>query len=183
MPEAQPQAEATDPWVTLARIVKPQGRRGEMAAELFTDKVERFARLSRVYLCPADGPPRAFPLLRAWAHQGRVVLALEGVADMEAARQWVGAEVRVPAAERVVAPAGHYFISELEGCAVWDRDRALGRVQGLTDVPGAAPLLQVASPDGEILIPFAAAYVRRVDTAARRIEMELPAGMAELNQP
>lgn len=181
-PEQESAAMPGD-WVALARIVKPQGRHGEMAAELFTDGVERFSQLQRVVLFPVAGAPETFPLERAWPHQGRVVLALGGIGDIDAARRWVGAEVRVPLAERIVPAPGRYFISDLRGCTVWDHGRALGQVSGWTELPGAAPLLEVASPDGEILIPFAAAYLRRVDLTARRIEMDLPAGMAEVNHP
>ncbi len=183
MPQKLEPAATQGDWVALARIVKPQGRRGEMAAELFTDGVERFYQLQRVVLFPLTGAPETFPLERAWPHQGRVVLALAGIGDMDAARRWVGAEVRIPRAERIVPAPGRYFISELRGCAVYDHGRALGPVSGWTELPGAAPLLEVAGPDGEILIPFAAAYLRGVDLAARRIDMDLPAGMAEVNQP
>lgn len=176
-------APAENGWVALARIVRPHGRRGEMSAELLTDDAGRFAGLQRVFLCAAGQPPQSFALRHAFPHQDRVVLALEGITDMAAARGWTGAEVCLPAAERMAPPPGRYFISELVGCAVWDHGRLLGRVAAVTELPGAAPLLAVTAGEREILIPFAASYLRVVDTAARRVEMDLPAGMAELNAP
>lgn len=171
-----------DAWVTVARIVKPHGLAGAVTAELFTDHARRFAGVSRVFLCREGQPPCPFPLLQAQPHQDRVVLRLEGIDDLAAAQRWAGAEVRLPAAERLAPPPGRYLISDLTGCAVWDRGRRLGAVTAVTELPGAAPLLEIRGAGGEeILVPFAAAYLQQVDAAARLIEMRLPAGMAELN--
>jgi 16S rRNA processing protein RimM len=48
---------------------------------------------------------------------------------------------------------------------------------------GPVPLLIVRGPQGEILIPWAKDYLRRIDLAARRVEMALPEGLVELNGP
>jgi 16S rRNA processing protein RimM len=37
--------------VTVARVLRPHGRRGEVAAEILTDFPERLTRLKQVYLC------------------------------------------------------------------------------------------------------------------------------------
>lgn len=180
----EPRTGAGADWVTVARIVKPHGLAGEMTVELFTDDPGRFAGVARVFLCAERRAPQPFAVRGARPHQGRVVLRLEGIADLEAARAWVGAEVRLPAAERRPPPPGRYFISDLVGCRVWDREDCVGAVTAITELPGAAPLLVVAGAGGEeILVPFAAAYLRRVDAAAGCIEMELPGGMAGLNEP
>ncbi len=176
-------SEVPPSWVTLARVARTQGRKGELAADLLTDIPDRFAALARVWLLAAGGERRAFELRHTWMHKGRIVLALAGLDDLTAAEPWVGAEVQVPAAERARAPEGSYFISDLEGCQVFDRGRPLGPVTAIEEVPGAAALLHVASPAGELLIPFAAEYVESVSLADRRLALRLPEGLAEINQP
>ena len=48
---------------------------------------------------------------------------------------------------------------------------------------GPAPLLVVRGPQGEMLIPFAKSYLRRIDLDAKRVEMALPEGIVDLNSP
>jgi len=44
-------------------------------------------------------------------------------------------------------------------------------------------LLVVRGAAGEVLIPFAKSYLRRLDLAGKRVEMALPEGLVELNSP
>lgn len=171
-------------FVTIARVVKTQGRKGEIGAELTTDFPQRFAALSRVFLWRPPAAPQSFALRHHWFHKGLVILALAGVEDMTAAEAWLGAEVQVPAVERVPAPAGSYFVSDLIGCEVFageDEASSLGRLHGIAPVAGAADLLEVRDTEGrEVLIPFAVEYLVRVDLAARRIRLRLPPGLLDL---
>ncbi len=176
-------SESPPAWVTVARVAKTQGRKGELAADLLTDVPGRFAGLDRLWLLARSGERRAFVLRHHWPHKGRVVLELDGIADLTAASAWVGAEVQVPAAERAPAPAGAYFVSDLVGCQVFDHGRPLGEVAAVEEVPGAAALLHVAALAGELLIPFAAAYVESVSLAERRLALRLPDGLTAINQP
>lgn len=169
-------------WVTLARIVKTQGRMGGLAADLLTGIPDRFAGLDRLWLLHASGGRREFALRGHWPHKGRVVLELEGIGDLTAASAWVGAEVQVPASQRVPAPEGAYFISDLEGCRVFDRGKPMGEITAVEEVPGAAALLHVAAPAGEVLIPFAAEFVESVSLAERRLSFRLPEGLLDINR-
>ncbi|MGH9417758.1 MAG: ribosome maturation factor RimM [Terriglobales bacterium] len=182
---APPPRVADDEWVALGRVVKTQGRRGELAVEPQTDIPGRFDQLEGVWLRAAGASPASparFRLLRHWPHQGRQVLALEGIEDLTAAERWVGAAVLLPAAERAPAPAGSYFFSDLEGCAVFDRGQRVGEVTAVEAVAGAPHLLHVTRAGGqpEALIPFAADYITAVSLAGRRLDLQLPAGLLEL---
>jgi ribosomal 30S subunit maturation factor RimM len=57
----------------------------------------------------------------------------------------------------------------------------LGVVTDVLD-SGGTHILQVGGAQGEILIPFAQAYLRKVDLGQRRIEVVLPEGLADLNK-
>ncbi len=112
-------------------------------------------------------------------------------------------EVFVPIEERAKLSAGQYFVSDLIGCSVFEIPaaesklaspacgaetvpRALGEVRDVF-FPGegqpGTPLLQVMSPQGELLIPLAVDICTRIDTAGRRIEVVLPEGLASVNAP
>lgn len=168
-------------WVTIARVVKTQGRFGELAAAMETDDPERFAALSRVFLHRPPAAPVAFPLKRHWFHKGWVVLELEGIADLNAAEPWVGAEVVLPLEERAPLPPGRWYYTDLEGCTVFDGDTAVGVLTAVEEMPGGE-MLHVRSEAGEdLLIPFVSAWTHAVDLDARTIRMQLPAGLLELN--
>jgi 16S rRNA processing protein RimM len=76
------------------------------------------------------------------------------------------------------------YISDLVDCEVVDLASAAVAVGKVTDVDREAGLLVVQPPRGqEVLIPFAKAYLVRIDTIAKRIEMRLPDGLLEINAP
>jgi 16S rRNA processing protein RimM len=205
--------DVSSQWIVLAQILRPQGRRGEVLADLFTDFPERFTQHPQVWLAPAgfaDSTEQSSPLadpkaptpqptevaahwLPVGKNAGRIVLHFTGVDTIEQAEQLAGTEVLVPLTERVPLEPGSAYISDLVGCTLYDRGHALGIVEsvefpttpdGTRRLEDAAPLLAVTSPEGdEILIPYANAFLRELDTAAKSIHMDLPEGLAEINRP
>ncbi|MDP9038687.1 MAG: 16S rRNA processing protein RimM [Acidobacteriota bacterium] len=195
-------------WVLLARILRPQGRKGEVLADLFTETPEHFATHPAVWLAPAGfregaGKPAgaAAPLLPAevaahWLpvgrNAGRVVLHFAGVSTIGEAETLAGREVVIPAAERAPLEQGAVYIAELLGATVFDGAQAIGVVEevefpttpdGSRRLEEAAPLLRLRSDDGEeILVPFVAAYLVEMDLEHRSIRMTLPRGLAGLNR-
>jgi 16S rRNA processing protein RimM len=196
-------------WTVLAQILRPQGRKGEVLAELFTDFPERFAQHPQVWLAPTGFADAALSdqslegsaslqQLEVTAHWlpvgknvGRIVLHFAGVDSIEQAEQLVAKEVLVPLAERLPLEPGAAYISDLIGCTVYDRDTAVGVVDsvefptspdGSRRLDEAAPLLAVISSQGdEILIPFANEFILAIDLAAKSIRMALPEGLADIN--
>jgi len=174
---------------TVARILRPHGRRGEVAAEILTDFPERLTRLRSAALWDGRTEPRSVAIRTCWISQsrgGQAIFHFEGSDSITAAEKLVGLEVQIPLSERMALPPSSYYISDLIGCEVCERGgAALGRVRDVQfageDVAGT-PLLVVDSPRGELLIPLAQEICVRVDTAARRIEVVLPEGLADLNR-
>jgi 16S rRNA processing protein RimM len=202
--------QSASQWIVLARILRPQGRKGEVLADLFTDFPGRFVRQPRVWLAPqgfADSPTAAStstepspPLQLAevashWLplgkNAGRIVLRFAGIDSIELAETLAGKEVLVPLAERMTLDSDATYISDLIGCTVYDREQPLGTVSnvdfpatpdGARRLEDAAPLLAITSPNGdEILVPFVRAFLVALDPAAKSIRMALPEGLAELN--
>ena len=174
-------------YVTLARILRPRGLKGEVAAEILTDFPERLAHLREVWLSEGVGPPRRIALRSCWLSQargGQVIFHFEGVDSITAAEPLRGLEVQVPLAERMPLPPGRYYVSDLIGCQIFESDLRLGSVRDVQftgeDVSGT-PLLVVETPQGELLIPLADEICTRIDIAARRIEVVLPEGLRDLN--
>lgn len=195
-------------WTLLARVLRPQGRKGEVLADLFTDFPDRFASQPNVWLAPAgfteaheadplteSRAPEAVQIAAYWLpvgrNTGRIVLQFSGVDTISAAEELAGKEVVVPAEARVALEPGAAYISDLLGCQVYDRGQLIGTLEdvqfattpdGTRRLEDAAPLLVVkSSEEGEVLIPFAKQYLVEVDTAAKCIRMDLPDGLTEVN--
>jgi 16S rRNA processing protein RimM len=118
---------------------------------------------------------------RAWVHNGELVLKMDGVDTRNDAEALRGAELRIPVEERPPAPEGEYYLSDLVGCRVeWPDGELIGEVIAWHDF-GAAPLLQVRKDGREFLVPFTEAYYRAVDVEGKRIVMELPEGLEDLD--
>lgn len=175
--------------LTLARILRPWGRRGEVAAEILTDFPQRLAEMREAWLAGERGAPRRAKIISCHMHLGQAIFLFEGVQTISQAEALRGLEVQVPLEERAPPGLGRYYISDLIGCQVWEEGAtaALGVVQGVQragEERSALPeswVLAVGAPAGEMLIPFAAEICTRVDIAARRIEVRLPEGLRELN--
>jgi len=181
--EALPEEEAGE-FLAVARIVRPQGRRGEVVAEILTDFPQRFAILRRVYLERPESTPEPVPVEKVWPHQGRVVLKFPGVDSIDQANRLRGVHVLIPREERMPLPAHHYYVWELKGCRVIaECQGASSEVGTVVEVEptGGVDLLHVATPRGEVLIPLAQDICKRIDTEAKTIVIDPPEDLLDLN--
>ena len=172
--------------VTLAKILRPRGLRGEVAAEILTDFPERLPKLREVWLADGRGAPRRVRLERCWLSPGRggqAIFHFAHINSVEEAESLRGLEVQVPIEERAPLAAGNYFVSDLAGCEVWEKGAAaaLGSVRDV-EFTGGAPLLAIDTKEGEVLVPLAAEFCTRIDIEAKRIEVTLPEGLRDLNR-
>jgi 16S rRNA processing protein RimM len=105
-----------------------------------------------------------------WPHKGRFVLKLEGVDSIDEAERFRDLELRIPEEELARLPEGSYYHHQLVGLRVVDPAGAeWGEVRGLLETGAEAPVLVVRGEAGETLLPFAEAFVRRVDLAGGRL--------------
>ena len=172
--------------VTLARVLRPRGLRGEVAAEILTDFPERLPKLREVWLAGERGAPRPYRVRKCWlspSRGGQAIFHFADVDDRDAAEKLRGLEVQVPIEARASLAAGSYFVADLVGCMVWELQATepLGSVRAV-EFPGATPLLAVDTKDGEVLVPLAAEYCLRIDVDAKRIDVSLPEGLRDLNR-
>jgi 16S rRNA processing protein RimM len=170
-------------FITIARVVKTQGRHGEVAAELHTDFPEKFAERKNLFALDARGERRELQLEEHWLHKSYAVLKFAGVESINDAEGLIGIEIQVPREMRAEIEPGTAYVSDLVGCEVFDHGRAIGSVKDVQFGAGEAPLLVVREGTKEFLIPFAQEFIAAIDIEGKRAEMKLPPGMLELDAP
>lgn len=163
------------PWpeqVTIGRVMRPQGRKGELLVHVLSDRPDRFPALRRVLLPEPGGGTRVRNVVSTWPHKGQFVIKLEGVDSIDEAEAFRGLELRIDQDELAALPAGSYYHHQLLGLLVLDGSgRELGRVAELMET-GGATVLVVRGEGGETLVPLAEPFLRQVDLAAGRMVVE-----------
>ncbi len=269
--------EGEQNWVWLARIRRPQGRKGEVFADILTDFPEKFAERRRLWLiadpdsprakahpapgkgtgfsphvpptqrkgalevtekgayldrlpeghiagaeahvdfatlaarlksCPdtepsrihteanlsavcftLEGSPREVELQTHWLHKGGIVLHFAQSGSISDAETLAGLIVAIPLEQRAPLDADEVYIADLIGCTLVDvagvAPVSVGEIEDVDRSAGPVALLVVRSAESEdeVLVPFAKNYLRRIDLAAKRVEMALPEGLLKLNAP
>jgi 16S rRNA processing protein RimM len=166
--------------VAVGRIVRTQGRRGEVRVEPLTDAPERLAQLRECWLVPP--PPGERHDVEAVWFQGRVpILKLSGSATMTDAEALVGRLITIPRAAVRPLPPDHYYAFDLIGCVVETPEgTSLGTITEVLEGP-EHDYWTVQAGDRAWSLPAVAAIVERVDLPARRVVARPPEGLVELD--
>jgi 16S rRNA processing protein RimM len=168
--------------VLVGRVTRPHGLRGHVLVTPETDFVEERFRAGATFWTRSDRGDEVLTVSSARVQNGRPVIGFEGFSTIEDVERLAGLDLRVPEDALQPLAEGAYYVHDLVGCAVettsGERVGEVNRVDGGT----GASVLSVAGPRGEVLIPLAAGICVEVDIAGRRIRIEPPEGLLELNE-
>ena len=167
-------------FITLARVTKTQGRKGEVAATLFTDFPERFASRKQLFGLDSKGQRHELSLQDHWPHKGQIVLKFAGVDSISQAEMLIGWEIQISRSQRAKLEEDQVYVSDLVGCSVYDGNCLLGTIQEVLFGSGEAPLLVVCGKK-EYLVPFAAGYIEEMALEQKQVRMKLPEGLLDLD--
>ena len=184
---------ADSEWLEIARLGRVRGLRGELFAQ-GEQKPEWYTALPEVRIRLAGGgwlgataeiEAQGTLVAEARLYSGKLALRFAGVESATQAEALVGGQVCVSRESRPAPPEGEIWLSELFGCAVEDaRDgRLLGRVTGWQEYGGPFVTLEVAAGAGgePILVPFVKSICVEIDVAGRKIRIDPPEGLLDLN--
>jgi 16S rRNA processing protein RimM len=169
--------------LTVGRIVRPHGVKGEVVVEVRTDEPQsRYAVGARLVTEPPGDEPGELRVAALRPHQGRLIVTFEGVADREGAEALRGVLLRVDS-DLVTPPEDpdEFHDHQLVGlAAVTPAGEPIGEVVRVDHAP-ASDLLVVRRPGGRTtLVPFVAAMVPQVDLGAGRVVVDPPPGLLDL---
>jgi 16S rRNA processing protein RimM len=162
--------------VTAGRLVGVFGVRGELKLDASRIGADALRAGLAVRLRFADGTTRPAVVAALRRHRGRLLIALRDVGDADAAAMLVPSELLLARGDVALA-SGEYFDADLVGCRVVDAagiDR--GEVVEVAHFP-AQDLLLVGTR--RAMLPLVGAFIRDVDVAAKRIEVDVPPGLLD----
>jgi 16S rRNA processing protein RimM len=177
-------------WAVIARLGKTRGLKGEIYGE-GSWPAEKYAALPGVWLRYADGRLAAggdeLKPVSVLPYKGGLIFRFEGIETIDAAEPLQRLEVVVPKEERPQIAEDEIYLADLIGCAVVHRRTGakLGTVTGWQETGG--PVVLEVAGEGEtggdpLLIPFARAICVEIDPAAKRVVVDPPEGLLELNR-
>jgi 16S rRNA processing protein RimM len=148
----------------------------------------------RLWALAKDGQRREVTVEDLWPHKSFLVLKFQGVETISDAEPLVGAELQLPLSERAELQPGWTYLSDLIGCSVFDGQREIGEIEDVQFGAGEAPLLVVRNKEQRseqeniraklpYEIPFAEAYLEKLDLERKQVRMKLPEGLLEVNEP
>jgi len=165
----------------VGRVARAHGNKGQVIVNPDTDfPGDRFAA-GNVLVVQQGEQQAERRIASVRFQQGRPIIALDGIETMNDAEALAGAELKVPVADLAPLPAQTYYRHDLVGCEV---STTAGQIVGpVADVEGTLErsLLVVASPRGEVMIPMIDGIIVSVDFRDRRIVVDPPAGLIDVN--
>lgn len=167
-------------FITIGKILKPIGLQGEVKVSLLTDFPERFDDLKAVIIQSERAVPQRLQILRVRHGTPFVYLMFVGLVDIADVECLRGALIQVPVSERVVLPEGSYFQSDLIGMDVCLKDgMCLGKITEIFET-GGNDIFVVTREKREWLIPVIRKFVKEIDLARKRVEIDPVEGLLDL---
>lgn len=165
--------------VTVGRIERPFGVKGEVKVRPLSDVPGRFEGLRSVSLLARNGQTLETSVTHVRRVGAEFILGLTGLTTPEDARLWRGGFIRTLRGSVPELPDGQYYECDLIGLAVsTEENQLIGVLEEIWDLPGN-PLFVVRQGAKEILIPAAKELIRAVDLTARKMTVRLIDGLGD----
>jgi 16S rRNA processing protein RimM len=162
----------------VGRVARAHGIQGRILLVPYNEESQDLVGVLSLWLRAREGEPRRFEVGKAERVNLGYLVALRGIADRDAAAALRGQEALVDRAELPAPGEDELYAADLIGMSAVDQDGTdRGEVVAL-ETAGLQELLRVRKGQKESLVPLS--LVREVDEAARKISIEAPEGLFEL---
>jgi 16S rRNA processing protein RimM len=165
--------------VTVGRIERPFGVRGEVKVRSLSDVPGRLEGLTHVSLLATNGQTLETGVTHVRRAGTSFILGLSAFTTPEEVGLWRGGLIRTVRGAVPELPVGQYYECDLVGLAVQtEAGDSLGAVAEIWELPGN-PLVVVRDGSKEVLIPAAKEFVVAVDLTARIMTVRLIDGLGD----
>lgn len=172
--------ESSDGLLLVGRVARAHGIRGHVIVNPETDFMEERFRTGQVLLVGPVDRAAEYEVLESRFHQGRPIVRFAGIETMSEAEGLAGADLWLREKDLEPLPAGTFYRHDLVGCDVVDTHGT--RVGRVTAVEGSIDRSYLVV-DEHMLIPLVGDICVGIDIGARRVTVDPPGGLIELNPP
>ena len=172
-----------DKWMSIGEIVAPQGLKGDIRINPFSDFPERFTKPGKRWIQKNNELPTEINLKKGTLIPGKsiYVLSIEGVSDRRSAEEIIGWKLVIPVDSRPNLGKDEYHYFDLIGLeARKGPDKTL--IGFVTDlIKGGNDLLEIELVEGKkVLVPFVKEIIPEIEIKDKWLLISPPNGLLEL---
>ena len=168
-----------DALIPIGKVVGTHGIKGYLKIVSYAESAASFAPGKQLALRKEGRPVVTFGIESARSHKRGILLALQGIASVDEAKEWVGYELCINRATLPEPEEGTYYWHQIIGLEVLTvDDRHLGRVAAIFPT-GSNDVYVVRGGGKEVLIPALDTVVVDIDLTQKVLRVELPEGLEE----
>lgn len=165
--------------ITIGRIVKVWGLKGEVKVLPLTHDPKRFERLSSVLIVSPEGKELKRRLVGVRYIKGGVILSLEGFRTAKEAKGLINYLIKIPKKDVEPLPEGEYYIFQLLGLEVYtDQGIHIGKLIDIFST-GSNDVYVVREEEKEYLIPAIKDVIKEIDIEGRRMVIHPMKGLLD----
>ncbi|HKL12117.1 MAG TPA: ribosome maturation factor RimM [Halanaerobiales bacterium] len=167
--------------ISLGKITKNQGNKGEVRVAPFTDDLRRFEFLEEVILVSPDQQKKVRKVIEdIWLHKNFVILKLENIDDIGEALEYRNYEVKIKEDDLLPLAADEFYVDDLiDATVILPDEKVLGRVLDVIDT-GGTDILIIQGETKEYMIPMSKEYIKKIDIKANEIFIDPVNGILNL---
>lgn len=163
--------------ILIGKVRRPWKKRGELVIDSYSSFPERFKNLKRIKI---EGEEDFIEVERTTVSETLITIKLKGIDDLKSAYKLKGAKILIEEQDAHPLPVDHFYISELMGCSIYSKENEfLGEVKEITEQNDYFWLI---SDYKDMMIPFVKEICVSVDLKNKRIEIDPPEGLIQLNE-
>jgi 16S rRNA processing protein RimM len=168
-----------DVLIPIGRVVGTHGIKGYVKAISYAESTASFAPGKLLTLRQKGKPVVTLAIESARPHKRGILLALEGITSIDAAKEWVGYELCIDKATLPELETGTYYWHQIIGLEVFTVDnRRIGKVAAIFPT-GSNDVYVVRDGKKEVLIPAIDSVVADIDLAHNVLRVDLPEGLED----
>ena len=156
--------------VVVGHLMRTHGFKGEIKCAPQTHDLNRCKKFTTVFAL-IKASTLALEVESARVANDIWILKFKGYDSSEAVQNLVNADIGVPMKERIPAPEGKYYFSDLEGFSIiGDSGSVIGSVLSVEQLP-SVNAFRFTYKGSEILAPWIKECVGEIDSEKRTVQM------------
>lgn len=158
----------------IGEVTGVHGVHGEIKIRPLTDVPERFYDLKGIYL-NHKGHSEYFEIDGTRLHKGSILISLVTLKDRTRAEGYRGAEVWIKREDAVALTEDEYFISDLIGLHVEDKEKGkIGIIKNILTTTGSVDTVEIKTAEKLIYVPFRKIYFQKIDFETETATTDIP---------